>query len=143
MTTAPNEPPESDHEHLNRRLHLLHHANRLTDPELRAAIDAELDAADRLHRQLVAARAEADGLAEAMRNAGRLYGQHLAEVRLVADAAEGAKKRAVELHRPVTLMGMVCCDECSTERQIGPRSTERIAFIPHPCRTIQALNGEA
>jgi len=98
---------------------------------------------DRLHRQLVAARAEADGLAEAMRNADRLYGQHLAEVRLVADAAEGAKKRAVELHHPVTLMGMVCCDECSTQRRTGPHATERIAFIPHPCRTIKALNGEA
>ena len=81
MTTAPNEPPESDRDHFRRRLHLLHHANALTDPEFRAAIDAEPEAADRLHRQLVAARAEADGLAEAMRNADRLYAQHLTEER--------------------------------------------------------------
>lgn len=34
-----------------------------------------------LHRQLVAARAEAEGLAEAMANAGRLYDQRLTEER--------------------------------------------------------------
>ena len=45
---------------------------------------------DRLHRQLVAARAEADGLAEAMGNAGRLYAQHLAEERAKTAAARVA-----------------------------------------------------
>jgi hypothetical protein len=92
-TTAAPEPLESDREHLNRRLHLLSLANNLTDPVLRAAIDAELEAADRLHRQLVAARAEADGLDEAMRNAGRLYGQHLTEERAKAAAARTAALR--------------------------------------------------
>lgn len=36
---------------------------------------------DRLHRQLVAVRAEADGWAEVLRNSERLYDQHLAEER--------------------------------------------------------------
>jgi hypothetical protein len=36
---------------------------------------------NRLRRQLVAVRAEADGWAEALRNAERLYDQHLAEER--------------------------------------------------------------
>lgn len=59
-----------------------------------------------------------------------------------APAAIAAVTRARELHHPVTLMGVVCCDECSTQRSTGPHTSERIAYIPHPCRTIQALNGE-
>ncbi len=55
----------------------------------------------------------------------------------------GARRRVRDLHRPVTLMGQVWCDECSTQRQTGPREAERVAFIPHPCRTIRALDGEA
>lgn len=98
---------ESDREHLRRRLHLLHHANGLTDPEFRAAIDAELEAADALFRELAA-----------------------------------VKNAVHTLHRPVTLMSQVWCDECSTQRSTGPRTSERIAYIPHPCRTIQALDGE-
>lgn len=52
-------------------------------------------------------------------------------------------KAVRELHCPVTVMGQVLCDECSTQRSTGPNTSERIAFIPHPCRTIQTLNGEA
>jgi hypothetical protein len=100
--------PEWDREHLRRRLHLLHYANKVTDPEFRNLIDAELEAADALSRELVA-----------------------------------VKQAVRELHRPVTLMGQVWCDECSTQRSTGPRTSERTAYIPHPCRTIQALNGEA
>jgi len=133
MTAA---PLESDREHLGRRLNLLDLANRVTDQPLRDAIAAEMEAADRLHCKLVATRAEADGWAEALRNSERLYDQHL--------AGERAKSAAVRaLHHPVTLMGMVCCDECSTQRSTGPNASERVAYIPHPCRTIQALNGEA
>lgn len=86
MTTTV-EPPESDRDHLRRRLDLLHLASGLTDQPLRDAIAAEMAAADRLHRQLVAVRAEADGWAEALRNADRLYDQHLAEVRATEQAA--------------------------------------------------------
>lgn len=60
-----------------------------------------------------------------------------------APAAIAAVARVRDLHHPVTLMGMVCCDECSTRRSTGPRTSERIAYIPHPCRTVHALDGEA
>lgn len=60
-----------------------------------------------------------------------------------SDVTKAAKNRVLDLHRPVTLMGMVCCDECSLLRQTGPRSSERMAYIPHPCATVQALEGEA
>lgn len=53
------------------------------------------------------------------------------------------KDRVRALHRPITLMGQVWCDECSTQRSAGPRTSERIAYIPHPCNTIRALDGEA
>lgn len=55
----------------------------------------------------------------------------------------GARRRVLALHRPVTELGQVWCDECSTQRSTGPRTAERAVYIPHPCRTIQALNGEA
>ena len=80
MTTAV-EPSESDREHLSRRLNLLCIANSLTDQPLRDAIVAEMEAADRLHRRLVAVRAEADGWAEVLRNSERLYDQHFAAER--------------------------------------------------------------
>lgn len=64
-------------------------------------------------------------------------------IHIAADVTAEAKKRVTDLHRPVTLMSMACCDECSTERRTGPNASERIAYIPHPCRTIQALNGES
>jgi hypothetical protein len=54
-----------------------------------------------------------------------------------------AVARARALHRPVTLLGQAWCDECSTQRSTGPRTAERIAYIPHPCPTIRALDGEA
>lgn len=60
-----------------------------------------------------------------------------------SDVTKAAKRRVLDLHRPVTLMGMVCCDECSLQRQTGPHTYERTAYIPHPCRTIQALEGGA
>lgn len=52
------------------------------------------------------------------------------------------RARVAALHHPVTLMGQVWCDECSTQRLTGPSTCERIAYIPHPCRTIQALTEE-
>jgi hypothetical protein len=58
-------------------------------------------------------------------------------------AREAAHKAVRDLHHPVTLMGgVVCCNECSGQRRTGLRTYERTAYIPHPCRTIQALNGE-
>jgi hypothetical protein len=78
------------------------------------------------------ASAHADGLAEALANADRLYAQHLAEIR----------SRVAALHSPFTALDQVWCDECSTQRSTGPRTSERVALIPHPCRTIQALDGE-
>lgn len=59
-----------------------------------------------------------------------------------AVAAEARVARARALHRPVTIAGLICCDECSTQRSTGPRTSERIAYIPYPCRTVQALDQE-
>lgn len=53
-------------------------------------------------------------------------------------AAQIARARAI--HHPVTIMGQVWCDECSTQRSTGPRTWERIAYMPHPCQTVQALD---
>lgn len=65
--------------------------------------------------------------------------------RLSADGigrVAAAHAAVAALHHPVTLLGVVCCNECSGQRRTGPRTYERTAYIPHPCRTIQALNGE-
>lgn len=99
---------ESDREHFSRRLRLLDLANKVEDQATRDAIDAEMEAADALGRELLA-----------------------------------VKDRVRALHAPVTLLGRVWCDECSTQRSTGPGTFERIAYIPHPCPTVQALEGEA
>jgi hypothetical protein len=57
-------------------------------------------------------------------------------------AAQDQERAVRALHRPVTLLGQTWCDECSTQRTTGPRTAERVAYIPHPCPTIRALEGE-
>ncbi|WP_275428519.1 hypothetical protein [Streptomyces sp. CS090A] len=37
-------------------------------------------------------------------------------------------------------MGQAWCGECSVRRRTGPQAEEWVAFIPHPCPTINALN---
>lgn len=50
--------------------------------------------------------------------------------------------RIRSLHHPVQYLGLTICNECSVQRSTGPGVWERIAVIPHPCNTIQALEGE-
>jgi hypothetical protein len=60
-----------------------------------------------------------------------------------APAAIAALARIRDLHRPVTHMGKEWCAECSVRRRTGPATEEWAAYIPHPCPTVQALEGEA
>lgn len=59
-----------------------------------------------------------------------------------ADAWNGTKKRVTALHAPVQHMGRTWCAECSVRRRTGPRADEWMAFIPHPCPTIDALENK-
>lgn len=56
-----------------------------------------------------------------------------------ADDLNAAKKRVRDLHAPVQHLGKTWCQECSRRRRTGPRTDEWVAFIPHPCATIDAL----
>lgn len=56
-----------------------------------------------------------------------------------ADTWNDAKKRVTALHAPVPHMGRTWCAECSVRRRTGPRTDEWVAYIPHPCPTIEAL----
>jgi hypothetical protein len=51
-----------------------------------------------------------------------------------------AKKRVMALHTPIAHMGKTWCAECSVRRQTGPRTEEWVAFVPHPCPTLEALD---
>jgi hypothetical protein len=55
---------------------------------------------------------------------------------------DAAKKRVKDLHAPVQHMGQAWCGECSVRRSTGLRTEEWVAFIPHPCRTINALENK-
>ena len=59
-----------------------------------------------------------------------------------ADDLNAAKKRVRDLHSPVQHMGQTWCAECSTRRRTGPRTDEWVAYIPHPCPTIEALENK-
>ncbi|MFF6931536.1 hypothetical protein [Streptomyces californicus] len=56
------------------------------------------------------------------------------------EAALAAVQRIAVLHAPVQHMGQVWCGECSVRRSTGPKSEEWVAFIPHPCPTLNALD---
>lgn len=59
-----------------------------------------------------------------------------------ADDLNAAKKRVRDLHTPVQHMGQTWCQECSTRRRTGPKTEEWVAYIPHPCPTIDALENK-
>lgn len=60
-------------------------------------------------------------------------------IHVFADEWQAAKKRVTDLHAPVQHLGQTWCSECSLRRRTGPRSEEWVAFIPHPCPTVEAL----
>ncbi|KOT57072.1 MULTISPECIES: hypothetical protein [Streptomyces] len=54
--------------------------------------------------------------------------------------AAAALARVRALHAPVQHMGQTWCGACSLRRTTGPKSEEWVAFIPHPCPTLGALD---
>lgn len=60
-----------------------------------------------------------------------------------AEQLEAAIARVRDLHQSVQHMGQIWCGECSVRRRTGPKTEEWVAFIPHPCATIRALNEPA
>lgn len=61
----------------------------------------------------------------------------------IADAiCTDVKKRVTALHAPVQHMGQTWCGECSLRRRTGPKTEEWVAFIPHPCPTLNALENK-
>jgi hypothetical protein len=70
--------------------------------------------------------------------------RHLAveAIEVASDTYKHAKKRVTALHAPVQHMGRTWCGECSVRRRTGPTTDEWVAFIPHPCPTIEALENK-
>lgn len=60
-------------------------------------------------------------------------------VEVSSDVVKQAKKRVTDLHQPIQHLGQTWCSECSVRRRTGPRTDEWVAFIPHPCPTLEAL----
>lgn len=63
-------------------------------------------------------------------------------VSIAADSYTAAKKRVTALHAPVRHLGKDWCGECSVRRSTGPKTYDWVAFIPHPCPTLDALEGK-
>lgn len=59
-----------------------------------------------------------------------------------SETYKDAKKRVTALHAPVQHMGQTWCAECSVRRRTGPKAEEWVAFIPHPCPTLEALENK-
>jgi hypothetical protein len=70
--------------------------------------------------------------------------RHLAieAIEVASDTYKDAKKRVTALHAPVQHMGRTWCSECSVRRRTGPKTDEWVAFIPHPCPTLEALENK-
>lgn len=63
-------------------------------------------------------------------------------IHVFVDDLNAAKKRITDLHSPVQHLGQSWCSECSVRRSTGPCADEWVAYIPHPCPTIDALDGK-
>jgi hypothetical protein len=59
-----------------------------------------------------------------------------------ADDLRAAKKRIRDLHSPAQHLGKTWCQECSRRRRTGPKTDEWVAFVSHPCPTIEALEAK-
>lgn len=70
--------------------------------------------------------------------------RHLAveAIEVASDTYKAAKKRVTDLHAPVQHLGRTWCQECSTRRRTGPKTDEWVAYIPHPCPTIDAVENK-
>ena len=62
-------------------------------------------------------------------------------IHVAAGLSEDVTARIRALHTPVQHMGQTWCGECSVRRSTGPREAEWVALIPHPCNTLDALEG--
>jgi len=58
------------------------------------------------------------------------------------DELNAAKKRIRDLHAPVQHLRKTWCGECSVRRRTSPHAEEWVAFIPHPCPTVEALENK-
>ncbi|MFI2620482.1 hypothetical protein [Streptomyces sp. NPDC018584] len=63
-------------------------------------------------------------------------------INLSSDTVKAAEKRVRDLHAPVQRMGQTWCQECSVRRSTGLRTEDWVAYIPHPCPTINALENK-
>lgn len=63
-------------------------------------------------------------------------------VQVFIDDWNNAKKRISDLHAPVQHMGRTWCTACSVRRSTGPKTEEWVAYIPHPCPTLDALENK-
>ncbi|MFE6412587.1 hypothetical protein ACFVOR_37270 [Streptomyces sp. NPDC057837] len=63
-------------------------------------------------------------------------------VHVCADTWKAAEKRIKDLHAPVQHLGQTWCRECSVRRSTGPKTEEWVAYIPHPCPTLDALENK-
>ncbi|MGP3737959.1 hypothetical protein ACTWJ9_33150 (plasmid) [Streptomyces sp. GDS52] len=59
-----------------------------------------------------------------------------------ADTWNDARNRLRALHAPVQHMGQTWCGECSVRRRTGPHTDEWVAYIPHPCPTLDTLENK-
>lgn len=64
----------------------------------------------------------------------------LSEVERLRSKDAALRGSIAALHAPVQYMGQVWCGECSVRRSTGPKAEEWVAFIPHPCPTLNALD---
>ncbi|TXS50150.1 hypothetical protein [Streptomyces sp. t39] len=64
----------------------------------------------------------------------------LDRLRAELDQARRQVAAVRNLHTPVLVNGKPWCDACSVRRSTGPRTSEWVAFIPHPCPTLDALD---
>jgi len=62
--------------------------------------------------------------------------------RYAAQVLKDTKNRLRDLHAPVQHMGKTWCGECSIRRRTGPHSEEWVAYIPHPCPTLDTLENK-
>jgi hypothetical protein len=71
------------------------------------------------------------------------YRERIQDVRELIHYRQTLLGLLTALHSPVEHMGQIWCASCSVRRSTGPHSEEWVAYIPHPCPTLDALETTA
>jgi chromosome segregation ATPase len=111
---------------------------------LRQHVETEMRQNEQLHAGRQTWKTKAEEIEQDRDRLSLMVDEYAAGARTLSEKlsqVQAAIDRVRALHTPVEHLGHTWCAACSVRRRTGPRTDEWVAFIPHPCPTLDSLDG--